>query len=683
MVTRNMATQWRIHIFILGICGVLSSNPEFVAPVDPCRPQDVICPVTCNLMKMSGSTDCEFCFCKNPIDSEWPDTTSTTSTTPSTTTTLPPGHSIVNNVHYVELKNPCVLSNAMCPLQCIRRNVTLDSGKVCERCECPDVHARLDGQQSILVGKRAVSKESVMTEVKSTGEQAYLVRKNQNPEHGHGPPPMMHHEFWNRPCMPFFTCPILTCPAGQHLPVTSNGCRICQCVDNQNQDLLTAATTTPRPVTTTAPTAPPTTIDPANFLEMFCLPKADYCPSMCHVTNYRVGSWNCFHCTCPDGQTFVALQKPCDVNSNVCPSNCSIRKMEDSVDPTTSCQFCDCVKSSSVIYRKQPPALRINIENESSTETAVQRMRKFLMGPGHNSHIPNSGPMQAGNGFDYSQYIPGGPGFQAYTNEPSSHQPVQDHVTMAKTTVRPAPTEDPENNCLTNADECPTNYCSLKIIGRQCNLCLCGNIYFRDSDVGIFSILNTNTSTPSTSPPVTPTPTTPTILTLPTTVVTTPSTEASTNTAPSTTATLTQSPLTSFASTPAPSIVLPVTHAALSTPTSCYTCNDTNCKSTDLKTCEVGKDYCMNTIRQDRHGTRDFSRECVGEEDCYDKWWIHTMNNPVCLGMYNTEKGPANQPEVCYFCCKGPSCNSAARIEDYNLYTGDDHVIGRRSEILV
>ncbi|XP_033725487.1 uncharacterized protein LOC117315413 isoform X2 [Pecten maximus] len=640
MMKRRIQTQWSVFCLMLGMYGVLSHDPEFVAPVNPCRDQDVICPITCRLMRMSGSTNCEFCFCTNPLDSAWPDPTTTVIPTTSTTIALPPGHSIVNNVHYVELKNPCVLSNAMCPLKCIRSNVTMDTGRTCERCECPDIHHRLDSEQSIVVGKREESKGSMIRGGISKVERNFLNRQ-QVP--GHQGQEMMHHEFWNRPCMPFFTCPIFSCPPGQHMPVKPNGCRICQCVDRQGPN-PSVAHVTKRPTTTMEPTAPPTTIDPAKLLEMFCLPKEEDCPSSCHVTDYRVGSWNCYHCSCPDGQTFVALQNPCDVTSSLCPSNCSITDVEEFSKPT-SCQVCDCVKAS----------------------PANQRIRNLHFAPGHNTHVAFSGPVQGGNGFDNSQQIPNGIGFfYSHTHESSSQLPSQDHVTLAKTTTEPGPTEDPEHLCLTNENDCPTQICILRTIGQNCHLCQCGDIYFRDADVGKFKVLVTK----------------PTTLSQTTTAMST----STSTTSPINVTPLTHAPSTARTMTHAPSVIIPVTQTSTKgqhisvthtvASTSCYKCNETDCKSDDLDACAPGKDFCMNTITQDRNGLRKFKRECVGEEDCYDKWWIQSMNNPVCLGMYNTEKGPLDQPEVCYFCCKGPSCNSAARIEDYNLYTGGEHVIG-------
>ncbi|XP_060083884.1 uncharacterized protein LOC132563140 [Ylistrum balloti] len=658
--------QWRTFSVMLWICGVISSDPEFVAPVNPCRTQDVICPLTCNLMKMSGSTNCEFCFCTNPIDSvAWPDTTTITSTTASTTTTLPPGHFIVNNIHYVELRNPCILSNAMCPTTCIRRNVTLSSGRTCERCECPDIHSRPDSPQSALIGRREWSKASLLTEKIWKEDQVRLVRQHMQRHPG---PEMMPHAFWNRPCMPFFTCPIFTCPPGQHMPVTPSGCRMCQCVITQASNAAAVTPITDQPSTTSETTEPPTTIDPASFLEMFCLPKADYCPSACHVTNYRVGSWDCYHCSCPEGQTFIALQKPCDENSYVCPSNCSIRNEEDFSGPTTSCQICDCKKSSS----------------------APQRRRKFLFGPSHNSHVAYSGPVQGGNVFDMSQSIPFGfnPS-QGHIYGTSSQGPVHYHVDLPTTTVEQAHTIAPVINCLTDADDCPTEICNLRTIGLHCHLCQCGSMYFRDSDVGKFGILNTRPSTEITKTTLvsilsTMQPPSTTSAEKITTAVL--SSDLSTTPAPSVAVSSTQMPFTSITTSPVPSVVDPVSQTITTSQTfsatseiaytSCYSCNETDCKADGLKTCAVGKNYCMNTIIQKRNGAREFSRECVGEEECYDKWWIQSMNNPVCLDMYNNEKGPSNQPVVCHFCCKGPSCNHAARIEDYKLYTGSDHVIG-------
>lgn len=668
MPTRGTLSQWSALVLLVAICGVISSDPEFVALVNPCRNQDVICPVNCSIMKMSGSTNCEFCFCKNPLDSvAWPDPTTTTErpTTPRTTT-LPPGHYFVNNVHYVELKNPCVLSNAMCPVTCRRGNITMATGTTCEKCECPDMHHRLDGEQSIVVGRREVMSERLTPSDEMPREQPFYPYRQQMPVQP--VPQRMYHEFWNRPCMPFFTCPILSCPHGQHMPVQQNGCRICQCVEDHHPVQITQ-----NPSTTTKVTAPPSTIDPANFLEMFCLPRADDCPSSCHVTNYRVDNWNCYHCSCPEGQTFIALQHPCDVTAYVCPSKCSIRNTETSSDPTSTCQLCDCTNIS--------PAGGI--------------IRRFLVGdfgpgPGHNSHVAYSGPVQGGNGFDNNKYIQDGFNYiNSKPQETTSQLPVNTRMTTPMTPTGPVSTEDPESLCLTNQEDCPVQICRLQTIGHSCHLCLCGDIYFRDSDVEKFHILHKTTTSKL---PATSTVTSSSISTtapstaIPTTHAhsTASSSTSRPTTTPPTTISSTRVRSTKIISTGASSVIVPVTKVtqlpvSVTTTTvskSCYKCNETNCKQSDLDACAPGMDYCMNTIIQDKNGLREFRRECVGEKECYDKWWIQSMNNPVCLGMYNKDKGPADQPEVCYFCCKGPSCNRAARIEDYNLYTGDDHVIG-------
>lgn len=67
------------------------------------------------------------------------------------------------------------------------------------------------------------------------------------------------------------------------------------------------------------------------------------------------------------------------------------------------------------------------------------------------------------------------------------------------------------------------------------------------------------------------------------------------------------------------------------------------------------------------------SHRCVSENECFDKWWIVTADDPKCLSKQNTPTGKAGEPIECNFCCKGAGCNRLMRIPDSQLYTGQDH----------
>ncbi|KAK3577343.1 hypothetical protein CHS0354_008439 [Potamilus streckersoni] len=113
---------------------------EYVAPVNPCRSVDRLCPTTCSVMQMKGQFTCNFCVCLNK-DSymTWP--TLHPSITPSTTPIAQhPGNIIVNNIEYTSISDPCdVAQDGMCPVVCGTSPGITVNGTTCRHCACQGV----------------------------------------------------------------------------------------------------------------------------------------------------------------------------------------------------------------------------------------------------------------------------------------------------------------------------------------------------------------------------------------------------------------------------------------------------------------------------------------------------------------------------------------------------------------
>ncbi|XP_061190226.1 uncharacterized protein LOC133198097 [Saccostrea echinata] len=414
-----------------------------------------------------------------------------------------------------------------------------------------------------------------------------------------------------RPCF-HFGCPIFRCPEGLRFAISPSGCEECRCIS------IDPLTTTPAQISTTA-------AGNENFIQMYCRKEPSDCPPGCSVVDFRVTDWHCYHCHCPEN-SYVALQKPCDQQNFLCSTQCTVRHLVNSRNQTDSCEFCDCTASARFgrkhkISRRDttcpyhcPHYCHYSRQKSSGTfgQPFGRRKRQSLGCYGDCSQCP---------------YIIILPRFKLQTVLQQNHISIQQTGTL---NTHKATTSKPYMETSTR------------------------------------SIPDMTTKSLTTNERTTHKTTTGSIIQKPTTVVTTRS-----NT-PGTTATTTSSSTITTSTTSTPSTTTTVRSTTVAPPM-CHTCSNVTCSSADLQECNTGSEYCMNTLKQHSDGSRTITRGCVSENECYNKWWIVSADNPSCLSKVNTPTGRPGAPIECNFCCKGAGCNQLMRIPDSLLYTGEDH----------
>nr|XP_034319194.1 uncharacterized protein LOC105345443 isoform X1 [Crassostrea gigas] len=622
-------------------------SAQFFALDNPCLEKFRLCSTSCRVSYMTGSLNCQFCVCDDPKYSiAWPEPTTptpTTTTTPGPTTTLPPGQWIANNIVYTKLEHPCVEYYASCPLLCPKGTQALPNGTMCETCDC-------GGSITDLLGKRDF-KEQFLVKPKLTTH-----RKKRR---GHSPKQ-------RTACFQFhFACPIFRCPDGMAFALAPNGCRECRCIP-----IETTTSTTIAPTTKTAVHS--------SFLQLYCQVEPSDCPTGCTVVDFRVSEWHCYHCHCPD-QQFVALQNPCDQENYLCPNTCQVRHLVNHQNQTLSCEFCDCQLKGHIFNRHHKVRRQTSADCPFSCPGYCHQLR--IQHP-HPYTVFGRKKRQAGCSGQCSK---------CPYNNPVHTSPDTQSVPIYTEQPVPVTTKAPHMTVLTE-DHCIPEYRETELLHRFCTDILRVNIHntvclycrYRTSTNStiivpkskIQDLLKETTTSSATTRPYTTqystiSPTQEALTTQPTTILpTTTKTTTSTTTTPKPTTTSTERTTTATTTTTSTT-----TKAAVTTPPipQCHTCDSVNCTDGDLQECNTGTEYCMNTLRQGGDGSRTITRRCVSENECFDKWWIVTADDPKCLSKQNTPTGKAGEPIECNFCCKGAGCNRLMRIPDSQLYTGQDH----------
>ncbi|XP_048750656.2 uncharacterized protein LOC125662472 [Ostrea edulis] len=691
-----MGFNWRAILCLLlyVTLTVYVRSEQFYALDNPCLQKFRLCSTSCRVSYMTGSLNCQFCVCDDPRFSiAWPDSTTPMPTTTSTPRpTLPEGQWVANNLTYIRIKHPCSEFYAACPLVCERKNVTDSNGTTCEKCNCAGF-LPITG----VFGKRENADSHF-------SDKSLSMRQKRRQGNGRGLGPCFH-----------FGCPILRCPEGTTFALSPEGCADCRCIP--------IATSPP---ITTAHASTSASIN-SHFIQMYCRKEPSDCPPGCAVVDFRVSDWHCYHCHCPDNN-YLALQKPCDRQNYLCSSSCTIRNLMDSKNHTLSCEFCDCTFQASDANELRkfkrnafcPPHCRGVC---SSPSTLFGRRRRQAMGcpreccrdndippPTESIHTtakvtPTSvdlPPLHQRNCFvDQSLFVDKNclkifkmvisdetchvclyriGGQLAYLEHhddkcfPEEYRDVLRHVCAHVSEVH-----SPSGVCLL----CHYQTATGRVLLPKFKL----PQILQQNSISIQHVSTQGTPPPThwtttVAPPVVTskpkqktTLETTTKLFIPQSTLTTTTQKPTTSTTTtSTITTTTQKPTTSTTTT---STAKPTTATTIESTTApppmCHTCSNVTCTGADLQECNTGSEYCMNTMTQTRDGSRTISRRCVSENECYNKWWIVSADNPSCLSKTNTPTGKLDNPIECNFCCKGAGCNKLMRIPDNLLYNGEDH----------
>ncbi|XP_062588562.1 uncharacterized protein LOC134250227 isoform X2 [Saccostrea cucullata] len=663
---------------------------------------------------MTGSLNCQFCVCDDPRFSiAWPESTTpapTTTTTPRPT--LPEGQWMANNIIYTKLKNPCSEFYAACPLLCKRGNFTYTNGTTCETCTCERDFFNIIGKREY-PGKISLHRREA-------------VRYNHYSKNGHGPRPCFH-----------FGCPIFRCPEGLRFAISPTGCEECRCIpiDPPTTSSPQISTTAPgnenfiqmycRKEPSDCP--PGCSVVDFRVTDWHCYhchcPENNYvalqkpcdqqnflCSSTCAVRNL-VNSKNqtdsCEFCDCTPtarygrGHKISKRDTQCPMH---CPHFCHFgrQKSSDTIfqalgrrkRQTMGC-FGDC---SHCPYNNQ--LLEGNLQTTIPTSPSKVHHPEL--------HFPRN-CFQEKSEFVNKNCVRT---FELTISGKMCHI-CELYNTEGQLVYLEHSRHVTADHCFTSKyREFLTNICAhVSEVHTSSDVCLLCTYKTQQNEIIILqrnqlqTILQQNhisiqqTESPNTHRTITSTPTLSTkhfttkeqtthkrtTESIPTTVVTSrdtiPTTKVTTTVAPPSTTTKAAPPTTT-------TTVAPSTKTTTSTPSTtttstpktttvappmCHTCSNVTCSSADLQECNTGSEYCMNTLIQQRDGSRIITRGCVSEDECYNKWWIVSADNPSCLSKKNTPTGRPGAPIECNYCCKGAGCNQLMRIPDSLLYTGEDH----------
>ncbi|XP_021340332.1 uncharacterized protein LOC110441494 [Mizuhopecten yessoensis] len=101
----------------------------------------------------------------------------------------------------------------------------------------------------------------------------------------------------------------------------------------------------------------------------------------------------------------------------------------------------------------------------------------------------------------------------------------------------------------------------------------------------------------------------------------------------------------------------------------CITCTGTACNGNlSPSHCPLGKDYCMSSIVDSADGSRNQTRSCVTEGECYSRWIGNTLTSPECMSLIISGSGPSGQNLTCDYCCTRSGCNSVQFPSANTLY---------------
>ncbi|KAL3885316.1 hypothetical protein ACJMK2_025392 [Sinanodonta woodiana] len=313
---------------------------EYVAPVNPCRSVDRLCPTTCSLMQMEGQITCHFCVCLNK-DSymTWP--TLYPPTAPSTTpVTQHPGNIIVNNIEYMSISDPCdVARDGMCPTTCGTSPGITVNGTACRQCICQRVTTTQPIPYSVATKTYYFSISDPCDPAKdgmcpvrcnaipSTKPNGSFCLRCQCPTSS-GLLSLLGKRGARR-CDSFYQnhCP-LTCPYGLQENINLH-CPICQCRDspvpgqhNSGSGVLNTSShstvQTDSQLISTSHTTPRAQISPVVSIHsltdtsgsnMRCKSNMHVCDPLCHAKIFDKVSESYICCLCPD-ETDAATASP-------------------------------------------------------------------------------------------------------------------------------------------------------------------------------------------------------------------------------------------------------------------------------------------------------------------------------------------------------------------------------------
>ncbi|XP_052261413.1 uncharacterized protein LOC127865595 [Dreissena polymorpha] len=130
-----------LGVFLATVQALPLRRIDYVAPLNPCRPQDQYCSIRCAVMTLNGNFNCSFCVCENRSDYgmdgfvKWQSSPDPSAPTPATTT-LPPNHIMANNIIYHKISDPCdLVLDGTCPVHCDELPGN-KNGTSCTWCDC-------------------------------------------------------------------------------------------------------------------------------------------------------------------------------------------------------------------------------------------------------------------------------------------------------------------------------------------------------------------------------------------------------------------------------------------------------------------------------------------------------------------------------------------------------------------